>query len=115
MPEIELTPAALARADLTCLGDPAELDLIRRLCQWPRVLAGATLAHEPHRIAFQLQELAAAFHLLWSRGKDDPRLRIVDGERPAETRGRLALISAVKIVIAEGLALFGVEPVQEMR
>ena len=95
--------------------DPAELDLIRRLCQWPRVLAGAALAHEPHRIAFHLHEVAADFHLFWTRGKDDPRLRIVDSERPDETRARLALISAVKIVIAEGLALFGVEPVQEMR
>ena len=115
VPESELSPTALARADFACLDDPAELDLIRRLCQWPRVLAGAALAHEPHRIAFHLQELAAAFHLLWTRGKDDPRLRIVDAARPEATRARLALISAVKIVIAEGLALFGVEPVQEMR
>ena len=115
VPEPELASAALARADLTSLDDPAELDLIRRLCQWPRVLVGAAHAHEPHRIAFHLQELAADFHLLWTRGKDDPRLRFVDEERPVETRARLALISAVKIVIAEGLALFGVEPVQEMR
>ena len=113
--ETELSPAALAGADLTCLDDPAELDLIRRLCQWPRVLAGAALAHEPHRIAYHLQELAGAFHLLWTRGKDDARLRFVDAERPSETRARLALISGVRIVIAEGLALFGVEPVQEMR
>ncbi len=115
VPESELTPAALAGADLTSLDDPAELDVIRRLCQWPRVLAGATLAHEPHRIAYHLQELAGAFHLLWTRGKDDARLRFVDAERPSETRARLALISGVRIVIAEGLALFGVEPVQEMR
>ena len=115
VPENELTPAALAFADLTCLDDPAELDLIRRLCQWPRVLAGAAIAHEPHRIAYHLQELAGAFHLLWTRGKDDARLRFVDAERPSETRARLALISGVRIVIAEGLALFGVEPVQEMR
>ena len=114
VPQAELVPAALARADLAALDDAAELDLIRRLCQWPRVLAGAALAHEPHRIAFHLQELAGAFHLLWTRGKDDSRLRFVDAERPAETRARLALISGVKIVIAEGLALFGVEPVQEM-
>ena len=114
VPEAELVPAALARADLAALDDAAELDLIRRLCQWPRVLAGAALAHEPHRIAFHLQELAGDFHLLWTRGKDDARLRFVDAARPAETRARLALISAVKIVIAEGLALFGVEPVQEM-
>ena len=115
VPESELAPAALARADLAPLDDPAELELIRQLCQWPRVLAGATLAHEPHRIAFHLQELAGTFHLLWTRGKDDARLRFVDAERPAETRARLALISGVKLVIAEGLALFGVEPVQEMR
>ncbi len=115
VPENELTSAALAGADLTCLDDPAELDLIRRLCQWPRVLAGAALAHEPHRIAYHLQELAGAFHLLWTRGKDDARLRFVDAERPSETRARLALITGVRIVIAEGLALFGVEPVQEMR
>ena len=115
VPEAELAPAALARADLASLDDAAELDLIRRLCQWPRVLAGAALAHEPHRIAFHLQELAGAFHLLWTRGKDDPRLRFVDGARPAETRARLALISGVRLVIAEGLALFGAEAVQEMR
>ena len=115
VPENELTPAALAGADLTYLDNPAELDLIRRLCQWPRVLAGAALAHEPHRIAYHLQDLAGAFHLLWTRGKDDARLRFVDAERPSETRARLALISGVRIVIAEGLALFGVEPVQEMR
>ncbi len=114
VPHAELEPAALARADLASLDDAAEIDLIRRLCQWPRVLAGAALAHEPHRIAFHLQELAGAFHLLWTRGKDDARLRFIDAERPAETRARLALISGVKLVIAEGLALFGVEPVQEM-
>ena len=115
VPEAALAPAALAGIDLSSLEDAAELDLIRRLCQWPKVLAGATLAHEPHRIAFHLQELAGAFHLLWTRGKDDPRLRFVDAERPVKTLARLALISALKIVIAEGLALFGVEPVQEMR
>ena len=86
VPHAELAPAALARADLASLDDAAEIDLIRRLCQWPRVLAGAALAHEPHRIAFHLQELAGAFHLLWTRGKDDARLRFVDAERPAETR-----------------------------
>ena len=115
VPEAELAPAALAQTDLAYLDDPTEIDLIRRLCQWPRVLAGAALSHEPHRVAFYLQELAGAFHLLWTRGKDDARLRFIDADRPPETRARLALISGVKLVIAEGLALFGVEPVQEMR
>ena len=114
-PAFDLSPGALAAADLDSLDDAGELELIKRLAGWPRVLAGAALAHEPHRIAFYLHDLAGAFHLLWTRGKDDAGLRFVDGARPEATRARLALISAVKIVIAEGLALFGVEPVQEMR
>jgi arginyl-tRNA synthetase len=114
-PGTDLAPAALAQADLVHLEDSGELDVIKRLADWPRVVEGAAIAHEPHRIAFYLQELAGAFHLLWNRGKDDPSLRFIDSERPEASRARLALISAVKIAIAEGLALFGVEPAQEMR
>ena len=114
-PALDLAPAALARADLELLDDAGEIDLIKRLAGWPRVLAGAALAHEPHRIASFLQELAGAFHLHWTRGKGETSLRIVDGERPEASRARLALISAVKTGIAGGLALLGVEPVQEMR
>ena len=114
-PALDLASAALARADLALLDDAGEIDLIKRLAGWPRVLAGAALAHEPHRIAAFLQELAGAFHLLWTRGKGEAGLRIVDGARPEASRARLALISAVKTGIAGGLALLGVEPVQEMR
>ena len=114
-PALDLAPAALAGADLALLDDAGEIDLIKRLAGWPRVLAGAALAHEPHRIAAFLQELAGAFHPLWTRGKGEAGLRIVDGARPEASRARLALISAVKTGIAGGLALLGVEPVQEMR
>jgi len=114
-PALDLSPAALACADLDLLDDAGEIDLIKQLAGWPRVLAGAALAHEPHRIPSFLQALAGAFHLLWTRGKGKTGLRIVDGARPEASRARLALISAVKSGIAGGLALLGVEPVQEMR
>ncbi len=115
LPSLDLSPGALAGATMDALDDSAEIDLIKRLAGWPRVLAGAAEAREPHRIAFYLQELAGAFHLLWNRGRDETTLRFIDTARPETTRARLALIEAVRTVIAEGLALFGVEPVREMR
>ncbi len=115
LPDVDRAPDALADAPLDPLRDPGELDLIKRLAAWPGTVTGAALAHEPHRIAFYLQELAAAFHLLWNRGNDEPSLRFIDADAQERTRARLALISAVKMVISEGLLLFGVEPAEEMR
>ena len=110
----ELSDAALARAPLDRLADPLELGLIRQLASWPRIVEGAAEAHEPHRIAFFLQEVAAQFHLLWTKGKDEATLRfLVEGD-PELTRAHLALVRAVALVIASGLAVFGVEPVDEM-
>ena len=70
----ELSDAALAAAPLDRLADPAELGLIRLLAGWPRIVESAAEAHEPHRIAFFLQEVAAQFHLLWTKGKDEATL-----------------------------------------
>lgn len=107
--------AALAAADLTRLTDPAELDLIKTMAAWPRLVEGAAEAHEPHRIAFYLQDLAGLFHLLWSKGKDDAELRFVTpADRPL-TLARLALVRAVQVVLASGLKVIGVEPVEELR
>jgi arginyl-tRNA synthetase len=88
--------------------------LIRLLAGWPRIVASAAEAHEPHRIAFFLQDVAAQFHLLWTKGKDDATLRFLVAADPDLTRARLALVRAVALVIASGLAVFGVEPVEEM-
>lgn len=107
--------AALAGADLARLTDPAELDLIKAMAAWPRLVEGAAEAHEPHRIAFYLQDLAGLFHLLWTKGKDDAELRFVTpADRPL-TLARLALVRAVQVVLASGLKVIGVEPVQELR
>jgi arginyl-tRNA synthetase len=105
---------ALVGAPLEKLSDPAELALIRQLAGWPRLVESAAEAHEPHRIAFYLQEVAALFHALWNKGKDEATLRFIVAAEPALTRARLALVRAVAIVIASGLAVIGVEPAREM-
>jgi arginyl-tRNA synthetase len=118
-PEVALSDTALADeaprgAPLGRLADSAELGLIRLLASWPRVVAAAAEAHEPHRIAFFLQDVAAQFHLLWTKGKDDATLRFLVAADPDLTRARLALVRGVALVIASGLAVFGVAPVEEM-
>jgi arginyl-tRNA synthetase len=110
-----LHPESLAATSLERLTDPAELALIRHLASWPRLVENAAETHEPHRIAFYLQELAAAFHGLWNKGKDDASLRFILGDAPALTLARLALVQSVAFVVTSGLSVFGVEPVEEMR
>ena len=113
-PEDNLSDPALTKAPLDRLCDPGELALIRQLAGWPRLVEGAAEAHEPHRVAFYLQEVAALFHALWNKGKDEATLRFILAGEPGLTRARLALVRAVALVIASGLAVIGVEPVQEM-
>ena len=115
IPRNLLTPQALAQGNLGRLTDPSEIGLIRMLANWPRVVEGAAEAHEPHRLAFYLYDLAAEFHQLWNKGKDDATLRFIIAGEDETTRARLALVQAVATVIASGLAVFGVEPVEEMR
>ena len=101
-------------ADLTLL-DQDELALVKIAAQYPRVLEAAALAHEPHRIAFYLNDLAASFHALWNKGNDDPARRFLLGHRPELTRARLELASAIGQIIRNGLALMGVAAAEEMQ
>jgi arginyl-tRNA synthetase len=103
------------KPDLHRLTDSGELALIKLMAGWPRVVESAAEAHEPHRIAFYLYDLAAAFHGLWNRGKEESSLRFLIADDPALTAARLALIKAMALTIASGLEIFGVEPVEEMR
>ena len=105
----------LATAPLDRLADSSELALVRLISQWPRQVEAAAVAHEPHRIAFYLNELAAAFHAHWNRGREEPGLRFVIEGDVDLTRARLALVQAVGVVIGSGLKVFGVTPVDEMR
>jgi arginyl-tRNA synthetase len=114
-PGTQLTDHDLAAASVDTLTAEPELALIRRLALWPRTVEAAALAREPHRIAFFLYDLAADFHMLWNRGKDDATLRFLQQNQPVETRARLALVAATAVVIRSGLAVLGVTPVEEMR
>jgi len=97
------------------LTDEGELSLIRKLAEYPRMIESAALAHEPHRMAFYLYDLASAFHGHWNRGTDNPDLRFVKVNDPQLTYARLGLVQAVSDVLTSGLALIGAEAPTEMR
>jgi arginyl-tRNA synthetase len=107
--------AMLQTAALERLSDPAEVALMRRLALYPRLLEAAAAAHEPHRIAFYLYELASEFHSLWNKGMDTPHLRFIIANDPQMTVARLALVQGVVTVLASGLSILGVEAPEEMR
>lgn len=114
-PEISTEPQALAEVRLDCLTDSDEMALIRSLVQWPRIVESAAEAEEPHRIAFYLYDVASRFHGLWTRGKDEAELRFLIPGQPEVTAARLALVKAMATVVASGLLVFGVEPLDELR
>jgi arginyl-tRNA synthetase len=105
----------VAKAELSRLVDPGELDLMRRIAVWPRLVESAARAHEPHRIAFYLHDLASTFHSQHTGGRDSPHLRFIQSNDRNLTTARLALVRACAQVIASGLAILGVEAPVEMR
>ncbi len=113
-PDLDLGGGALARGDLDRLNDEAEIALIRKLAQFPRLVEASAGAHEPHRIGFYLYDLAGEFHGLWNRGKDSPQLRFIYETDRELTRARVALVAATRQVVASGLGILGVEAMQEM-
>jgi arginyl-tRNA synthetase len=107
--------AFLSDAAIERLTDPAELGLLRLLALYPRMVEAAAVAHEPHRIAFYLYDLASEFHALWTRGRDLPYLRFIINNDAEITKARLALVQGVVSVLASGLAVLGVHAPDEMR
>jgi arginyl-tRNA synthetase len=115
IPGLDVSNAALGEADLSILTDPGEIDLVKRLAAFPRLIDGAASAHEPHRLAFYLYDLASALHSQWTRGNDSPHLRFIQSNDGVVTSARLALIAATKTVIKSGLEILGVEAPDAMR
>lgn len=107
--------ALLAKVPLERLTDDGEAGLMRKIAAFPRVLEAAALAHEPHRIAFYLYELAGEFHAQWTRGKDLPHLRFIIHNDEELSLARLALVQSAVTVFASGLKLLGVGAPEEMR
>jgi arginyl-tRNA synthetase len=114
VPGLDFSAPALANAEVELLTSPADLELIRLLAAWPRTVSAAAVAHEPHRIAFYVHDLAAAFHGFWAKGKDDQSLRFVNAADPKLTLARLALVDAVRQVIRNGLGILGVSAPEEL-
>ena len=112
---IPIMDEELSAADLTILKDESERALMRAIAQFPRLVEQAAATREPHRVVFYLYDLASAFHALWNRGKDLPDLRFINNDDRKGTSARLALVTAVQTVIANGLALLGVSAPEEMR
>ena len=113
LPDLATDDASLLKVSLDSLTAAEEIDLIRLMAGWPRTVEGAAEAHEPHRVAYYLQELAAAFHGLWNKGNADAdaRFLVADESRAA---ARLAMVRGLQLVIASGLQVLGVKPVEEM-
>ena len=101
--------------DTPLIEDEAELKVAKRLAEWPRLIEIAAKAHEPHRIAFYLYDLASDFHALWNKGSENPELRFLQEGDLAASAAKIALPRVVAVVISAGLGILGVTPVQEMR
>ncbi len=111
---IDVSEASLIKAPLSLLNDESELMLLKTMINWPRIVQSAALAHEPHRISYYLFDLASQFHALWNKGNDRVDLRFIIEDNEQITLARLAMIKAFSIIIAAGLNLLGVEPLNEM-
>jgi len=111
----DLSPQSLANAEVGLLADPLELELIKTMAAWPRAIEAAAMAHEPHRVAYYLNDVSTLFHSLWNKGKDNEKLRFILDDNKPLTLARLALIQSVATIIASGLDVFGVAPLDELR
>jgi arginyl-tRNA synthetase len=114
-PDLDLSPKALAAAELALLDDESEGAILRLIAQFPRIVDQAAAAREPHRVAFYAHDLATSFHAHWNRGKDMPHLRFVNEINRDLTNARMALVISVTLVLAAALMILGVNAPEEMR
>ena len=112
---IDVSADALKSADFGKLDHDAELALLRKVAEWPRLVETAARSNEPHRIAFYLYELAGDLHGFWNLGNAETGLRFIQEDDPATSQAKIALARSVAIVIAAGLGILGVSPAEEMR
>lgn len=111
---LDVSDHSLKGAYVSLLNDESELQLIKTMANWPRIVESAAISHEPHRISYYLYDLASEFHALWNKGNDRVDLRFIIEDNEDVTLARLAMIRAFSKIIAAGLNILGVEPVNEM-
>jgi arginyl-tRNA synthetase len=113
-PDLDVSPATLEKA-VSGIADPAELQLIAKIAEFPRIVEAAAQSQEPHRIAFYLYDLASSFHAHWNKGKDQTELRFINDKNRESSIARLGLVYAVASVLKSGLAITGTAAPDEMR
>lgn len=114
-PGADFSSLALSKTDLSPLTAEDDLAMIKLMAQWPRQVELACEALEPHRLAFYLNDAAAAFHALWAKGKEDAELRFIFPNHKGQTIAKAALVKGVAVIISSGLEVFGVKALEEMR
>ncbi|HLP66497.1 MAG TPA: arginine--tRNA ligase [Rhizobium sp.] len=114
-PDLDFDGLDLSSAVKGMIEDPAELQLVAKLAEYPRVIEGAAQSQEPHRVAFYLYDLASSFHAHWNKGKDQPELRFVNDKNRELSIARLGLVRAVASVLKSGLTITGTDAPVEMR
>ena len=85
-----------------------ELNLFRKILDWPKVVETASVKLEPHRIPFYLYELATHFHSYWSKGNEDPNYKFIVNEK-IRNQNTLLIIKLVSITIENGMEILGVD------
>ncbi|MDF1609881.1 arginine--tRNA ligase [Hoeflea sp. YIM 152468] len=114
-PDLDLTPQALASADMSALSHESELALVAKLGEYPRMIEAAASGQEPHKVAFYLYDLASLLHAHWNKGRDEPGLRFINDKNRQSTIARMGLVYAVASVLKSGLTITGTEAPEEMR
>ncbi|CAN7268212.1 arginine--tRNA ligase [Rhizobium sp. LjRoot258] len=112
--DLDVTPAELAKAAAR-ISDPAELQLVAKAAEFPRLVESAAQSQEPHRVVFYLYDLASSFHAHWNKGKDQVDLRFINDKNRESSIARLGLVYAVASVLKSGLAIAGTAAPDEMR
>ncbi len=108
-------PEKIDASILENLRDESEIELIKKIANFPRIIEMSVVSFEPHRIAFYLQELAAEFHALWNKGTENPELKFIIKDDLQVTLARIYLVLATRKIIATALEIFNVKPLEEMR
>ncbi|GBF25834.1 arginine--tRNA ligase [bacterium MnTg02] len=114
-PDLDPDNPTITAPKLSLLDHEAEIAVMKRLAHFPRLVQSAATAHEPHRVAFYLSDLAGDFHGLWNRGKELPQLRFINLGNRELTDARLALVMATARVLRAGFDVLGVRAIKELR
>jgi arginyl-tRNA synthetase len=100
--------------NLNFLNQEIEIDIIKKIAEWPKCLELSAYHLEPHRVPFYLYELASLFHTYWNSGNENDNLKILNENQPELQTSRLFLIKKIQLVLKSGLDILNVTAPVEM-